>query len=309
MWEAAFGTTPDTCQGIEGACWSLIGDMWRLFMVGRYPSDEQWRPMVALVLIAVLSLATLFRKIRRRQGIYFLWAISPVFVFILIRGVDSLGLKTISTSLWGGLLLTVILSVVGIAFGFPLGVILALGRRSKRLPVVKMLCVGYIELFRAIPIVLVLVMSSILLPMFLPAGIELDLVLRAQVGLIMFLAAYLAEEIRGGLQGIPAGQEEAAVGLGLNFWQTMMLIVMPQALRIVIPALVNRFIGAVKSTSLVLVIGLFDLLGVAELAAANPKWLGKKIEAYVFVAMIYWIICYSISRYSRHLEAKFKVHN
>jgi len=307
IWDAAFGTTPDTCQDATGACWSIIGDTWRLFLVGRYPFDEQWRILAAIIIIALIVILSFIRKTRGSRGIYLLYALSPVFIYILLRGNTILGLQIVDTSLWGGLLLTMLLAVVGIVFAFPLGILLALGRRSKKLPFIRILCVAYIELLRAVPIVTVLIMSSIMLPLFLPSGAGLDLVFRAQVGIIMFFAAYLAEEIRGGLQGIPIGQEEAAASLGLHYWQATILIILPQALRISIPPLVNRFIGIVKASTLVIVIGLFDLLGIAGLATANPKWLGKNMEAYVFVAVIYWIICFSISRYSRYLETKYKV--
>lgn len=237
---------------------------------------------------------------------YLVWALSPFAVFFLIRGSTALNLPIVDTSLWGGLLLTLVLAAVGLGLGFPLGILLALGRRS-RLPVLRALCVAYIELIRGVPLIMVLFMSTIMLPLFLPGGIEVDKVLRAQIGITLFAAAYLAEVVRGGLQGLPSSQEDAAKALGMSSWQSMVLIILPQVLRIVIPPLVSTFIGLFKDTSLVAIIGLFDLLGMAAATTANPDWLGRLVEAYVFVAAIYWVFCYSMSQYSLHLEKKYKI--
>jgi len=194
--------------------------------------------------------------------------------------------------------------VVGVAFAFPLAILLALGRRS-RLPAVRAICVGYIELVRGVPLITVLFMASVMLPLFLPSGMTIDKLLRAQLAFILFAAAYLAEIVRGGLQAIPRGQYEAADSLGLGYWQRTRLIVLPQALAMVIPPLVNNFIGAFKNTSLVLIIGLFDLLGTANAALTDASWRGFYLEAYVFIAVVYWTFCFFMSRYSQMLEREF----
>jgi general L-amino acid transport system permease protein len=208
---------------------------------------------------------------------------------------------------WGGLMLSLILGTIGIVVSFPIGIVLALGRRSTKMPIIKALCVVYIEVIRGVPLITVLFMSSVVLPLFFPEGFNLDKVLRAQLGIIFFSAAYLAEVVRGGLQAIPRGQEEAAHAVGLSYWQTMGFIVLPQALRIMIPALVSGAIGLFKDTSLVSIIGLIDFLSIASLATANPEWIGRNIEAYVFIAAVYWLFCFNMSRYSMRLEARLKV--
>jgi general L-amino acid transport system permease protein len=307
IWNAAFGTTPESCKQVDGACWSFIADMWPLFMVGTYPFAERWRPLVAFLGIALLLVLSFFPVVRRWRGFYLLWAFASLGVFLLIRGYETVGLQPVETSLWGGLMLTIILTVGGIVVAFPLGILLALGRRSKKMPIIRAFSTAYIELIRGVPLITILFMASVMLPLFFPAGTNIDKLLRAQVGIILFQAAYLAEIIRGGLQGLSKGQEEAAMALGLNYWQMMMLIILPQALRIVIPPLVNQFISLLKDTSLVTIIGLFDLLGVATMATANPAWVGKIIEAYVFIGAIYWLLCFAMSRYSRRLEIRFHV--
>jgi general L-amino acid transport system permease protein len=302
---AAFGTTPESCQATSGACWSFIAIHWIVFMVGNYPFEERWRTLVAAIIVAVLTLASLHRPLRQHRWFPLAWVLAAVPIFILIRGSETLSLTPVDSTLWGGLMLTVMLSVVGIVVSFPISIVLALGRRSK-MPVIRTLSVIYIELIRGVPLITVLFIASVLLPLFFPPGFTLDKVLRAQVGIILFAAAYLAEVVRGGLQAISKGQEEAAMAVGLNYWYTMVFIIMPQALRIVIPPLVSTFIALLKDTSLVTIIGLFDLLAMANATTQDPEWLGKIIEAYVFVAAIYWVICFSMSRYSIRLEARLK---
>lgn len=304
--DSAIGLTPETCKGAAGACWSFIGEMWPLFVVGTYPFEERWRPYLAFIILILLGFGLFFPKIRGRWIYRLLWILSPVAFFMIVRGADFLSLRVVDTSLWGGFLLTLILSTVGIIVSFPLGILLALGRRSRSMPVVRALCVGYIELIRGVPLITILFMASVMIPLFFPSGFDLDKVLRAQIGIIIFAAAYIAEVVRGGLQGLSRGQEEAAASLGFNYWQQMTFIIMPQALRIMIPNLVGTCISLFKDTSLVTIIGLFDLLAIAALATANPDWLGKIIEAYVFIAMIYWAFCFSMSRYSLYLEHKFR---
>lgn len=303
--DGSFAAGPESCKGISGACWGFIREMWPLFMVGTYPASERWRPAVALLVILALGAATVSRRTRSIPGFWWLWPVGLLAAFMLVRGSDWIGLSMPETTRWGGLMLTLILTLVGIAVAFPFSIVLALGRRS-RMPVIRAICVAYIELIRGVPLITILFMASFMLPLFFPSGLNFDKVLRAQVGIILFSAAYLAEVVRGGLQGVNKGQLEAAGALGLSYWHTMGLIVMPQALRIVIPPLTGTFIALLKDTSLVAIVGLFDLLGMASQAVANPRWLGKLIEAYVFVGLIYFALCYGMSHFSRVLERRFK---
>ncbi|MCP4328157.1 MAG: amino acid ABC transporter permease [Alphaproteobacteria bacterium] len=212
-------------------------------------------------------------------------------------------LPFVETPLWGGLFLTLVIAGVGIVASLPIGVVLALGRRSK-MPIVRALCVAFIELWRGVPLISVLFMASVMFPLFLPEGMNFDKLIRALIGVALFSSAYMAEVVRGGLQAIPKGQYEAAQALGLTFWKSMSLIVLPQALKLVIPGIVNTFIGLFKDTTLVLIIGLFDLLGMVQLAATNPDWLGYAPEGYVFAGLGFWIFCFSMSRYSQAIERK-----
>jgi general L-amino acid transport system permease protein len=294
------------CDGHTGACWAFVVSNWYLFLFGTYPYEERWRPMLAFGAVIVLALVSLHPRLRRNRWVRGLWLAVPVFVLVMVRGLGVLGLRPVDSANWGGLMLSLILGTIGIAVSFPIGIVLALGRRSTRMPIIKSLCVVYIELIRGVPLITVLFMSSVVLPLFLPEGFNLDKVLRAQVGIILFSAAYLAEVVRGGLQAIPKGQEEAAHAVGLTYWQTMGFIVLPQALRIMIPALVSGAIALFKDTSLVSIIGLIDFLSIATLATANPEWLGRNIEAYVFIAAVYWIFCFNMSRYSVRLEQRLK---
>ena len=302
--DAYFGIDPLGCEQAKGACWAFVRDMWPVFMVGIYPEAERWRPLAALVLVLALLVLTFFRRFRGRTWLYACWALSPVAVFLLIRGGLFTGLETVGTDAWGGLMLTIILSVVAMVFAFPISVLLALGRTSN-MPVIKSVCVAYIELIRGVPLITLLFMASVVLPLFLPSDVDLDKVLRAMVGITMFFSAYLAENIRGGLQGLSAGQYEAADALGMSYWSKTCLVVLPQALRIVIPPMVNNFIGILKDTSLVGIVGLVDLLQIAFATTSSPKWFGKLEEAYVFIALWYWILCWSLSKYSQHLEKKY----
>jgi general L-amino acid transport system permease protein len=210
---------------------------------------------------------------------------------------------SVETPLWGGLFLTLVIASVGIVGSLPLGIVLALGRRST-MPVIRAICVAFIEIWRGVPLITVLFMSSVMFPLFMPEGVNFDKLVRALVGVMIFSAAYMAEVVRGGLQAIPKGQYEAAEALGLSYWKVMGLIVLPQALKIVIPGIVNTFIGLFKDTTLVLIIGLFDFLGMAQAAATNPNWLGFAVEGYVFTGFGFWIFCFGMSRYSQYLERK-----
>jgi general L-amino acid transport system permease protein len=289
------------CRG-AGACWAFIGEKLRFILFGTFPYDEQWRPLFAVVIFIAMILASCDRRLWGRR-LTLLWLGGLMLVGVLMWG-GVLGLSYVPNELWGGLPLTLILSVVGMVFAFPLAILLALGRRS-RLPAVRVVCVAYIELIRGVPLITLLFMASVMLPLFLPTGVTIDKLLRAQVAIILFAAAYLAEVIRGGLQAIPKGQIEAADALGLGYWQRTRLIVLPQALAMVIPPLVNTFIGTFKDTTLVIIIGLFDLLGTVTAALNDANWRGTSVEAYVFVAAIYFCFCFFMSRYSQMLEREF----
>src|SRR5215469_15622619 len=295
------GETGRACHS-GGACWAFIAEKGRFIFFGRYPYAEHWRPLFTVVIFIAMILASCDRRLWGRR-LVILWLAGLAAVGVLMRG-GVLGMTYVETSLWNGLPLTLILATIGIVFAFPLAILLALGRRS-RLPAVRVICVGYIELIRGVPLITVLFMASVMLPLFLPTGVTIDKLLRAQVAFILFAAAYLAEIIRGGLQAIPRGQYEAADALGLGYWRRTRLIVLPQALAMVIPPLVNNFIGAFKNTSLVLIIGLFDLLNTANTALTDSSWQGFANEAYVFIAAIYFCFCFFMSRYSQMLERTF----
>jgi general L-amino acid transport system permease protein len=298
IWHADSGRA---CRG-DGACWAFVGEKLRFILFGRFPYEEQWRPLVVIAVFVALILASCDRRLWGRR-LAVLWLAGLVVVGVLMWG-GVLGMSYVETALWNGLPLTLILAVVGMALAFPLAILLALGRRS-RLPAVRALSVAYIELIRGVPLITVLFMASVMLPLFLPTGMTIDKLLRAQVAFILFAAAYLAEIVRGGLQAIPKGQYEAADALGLGYWQTTRLIILPQALALVIPPLVNTFIGTFKDTSLVIVIGLFDLLGTANAALTDANWRGFYAEAYLFIAAIYFGFCFFMSRYSQMLEREF----
>ncbi|VFR22317.1 Glutamate Aspartate transport system permease protein GltK (TC 3.A.1.3.4) [plant metagenome] len=287
------------CRASSGACWAFIIEKHRLILFGTYPYDEQWRPLIACVLLVAVVVCSGMRRF---------WNLSLLGIWIggmgaaaLLMWGGVLGLEYVETARWGGLPVTLILSTFGIAFAFPFGVLLALGRRS-RMPAIKALCVVYIELIRGVPLISLLFMSSVMLPLFLPVGVTFDKLLRAQIAIILFAGAYIAETVRGGLQAIPKGQYEGADSLGLSYWQQMRLIILPQALKIVIPPLVGIFIALFKDTSLVVVIGIFDLTLAAKAALSDAAWRGFGVEAYVFISLVYFVFCFSMSRYSQALE-------
>jgi general L-amino acid transport system permease protein len=289
------------CRG-AGACWAFIAEKWRFILFGTYPYEQHWRPSCAVLIFVALILASCDRRLWGRR-LALVWVAGLAMVGVLMWG-GILGLSYVSNELWGGLPLTLILAVVGIAFAFPLAILLALGRRSQ-LPAVRTICVAYIELIRGVPLITVLFMASVMLPLFLPTGMTIDKLLRAQAAFILFAAAYLAEVVRGGLQAIPKGQIEAADALGLGYWRRTRLIVLPQALSLVIPPLVNTFIGTFKDTTLVIIIGLFDLLGTINASLNDANWRGSSTEAYVFAAAVYFCFCFFMSRYSQMLEREF----
>ncbi|MDD0841541.1 amino acid ABC transporter permease [Pseudomonas sp. Gutcm_11s] len=296
------GTTRADCTS-EGACWVFIKERFSQFMYGFYPEELRWRVDLT-VWLAVIGAAPLFVPAMPRKAVYGLafLVIYPLLAYWLLHG-GFLGLSTVSTSQWGGLMLTLVIAAVGISGALPLGILLALGRRSK-MPAIRVICVTFIEFWRGVPLITVLFMSSVMLPLFLPEGLHFDKLLRALIGVILFQSAYIAEVVRGGLQAIPKGQYEAAAAMGLGYWRMMGLVILPQALKLVIPGIVNTFIALFKDTSLVIIIGLFDLLNSIKQATTDPAWLGMATEGYVFAALVFWIFCFGMSRYSMRLERK-----
>jgi general L-amino acid transport system permease protein len=302
------GEDGSACRPNLGACWPMVTAKFGQFMYGRYPDAERWRVNLTYAL-AIAGLAPLMIPAvpGKMWNAVYMFAIFPVLAFILLVG-GVFGLPYIATEFWGGLLVTLVVASVGITASFPLGVLLALGRRSK-MPLVRWASVTFIEFIRGVPLITILFMSSVMLPLFLPPGVSFDKLLRALVGVALFSAAYMAETIRGGLQAIPRGQTEAAEALGLSYPQRTFFIVLPQALKLVVPGIVNTFIGLFKDTSLVLIIGLFDLLGVVQQNNADQKWFAPTtvITGYIFAGIIFWIFCFGMSRYSLFIERQLAV--
>ncbi|MFZ2445442.1 MAG: amino acid ABC transporter permease [Syntrophobacteraceae bacterium] len=296
-------TGSQACKEAAGACWSVVTNNVRFILFGFYPYEEQWRPVLAISLLLGFML---YSRNRRRWNSYllFAWPIGLALMGVVMYG-GVLGLSEVDTEKWSGISLTLVLAIFGLSAAYPLGVVLALGRRS-RLPAIKNLCVLYIELIRGVPLISMLFMASVMLPLFLPEGVTINKILRAQVAIILFTAAYIAEVVRGGLQAIPRGQYEAAEALGLNYYQKMRCIVLPQALKTVIPPTVSILISAFKDTSLVVIIGLFDLLRTTHVTLSNPEWMGFSNEAYLFTALIYFLGCFFMSNFSRRLETELK---
>ncbi|MEW6688909.1 MAG: amino acid ABC transporter permease [Pseudomonadota bacterium] len=298
IWRSADPRACREAQG-QGACWAFIGEKHRFILFGTYPFGEHWRPALASVILIGLWI---FSSVRLfwHWWLAAVWAGGLTLIAILMWG-GVFGLPYVENERWGGLILTLILASFGCALAFPFAIVLALGRHS-RLPAVRAACVGYIELIRGVPLISVLFMASVMLPLFLPAGTSIDKLLRAQLALILFIAAYLAEVVRGGLQAVPHHQYEAAEALGLGYWKRTLHVILPQALRFSIPPLMNTFIALFKDTSLVLIIGLFDLLSTIKVSLQDPQWSGFGVEAYLFVSAVYFAFCYAMSRYSRALE-------
>ncbi len=301
------GTQPD---GWNAACWAFVRAKFVVFMFGLYPPDERWRPILVAILM-IIGFAPLLIPSVPRKGLNAILAffVLPVISFFLLHG--GFGLQIVETERWGGLLVTLVIAFVAIAVSFPFGILLALGRRSK-MPVVRMLCVIFIEVIRGVPLITVLFMASYMLPLFMPQGWTVDKLLRAVVGLSIFTSAYMAEVIRGGLQAIPKGQFEGADSLGLGYWQKMRLIVLPQAIKLVIPGIVNTYIGMFKDTSLVAIIGMFDLLGIVRQNFSDATWASAvtPVTGLVFAGFVFWLFCFGMSRYSsfveRHLDTGHK---
>lgn len=299
------GSSAADCTG-GGACWVFIGTRMDFFIYGFYPEAEYWRINVIYMIFGAIIIPQFFgfvsAKIKAFLGIFGV-TVFPVLAFVMIYGNETLGLTIVETSRWGGLTLTLILAYVGIVAAIPIGILLALGRRSD-MPLVRSLCVAFIEFWRGVPLITILFMAAVMLPLFLPEGVTFDRLLRALIGITLFQSAYMAEVIRGGLQAIPKGQYEAAEALGLGYWRSMGLIILPQALKIVIPGIVNTLISLFKDTTLVLIIGLFDLLNAVQSTIIDPAWRNVVTEGYVFAAFVFWVFCFGMSRYSQMLERK-----
>jgi general L-amino acid transport system permease protein len=291
---------PRACRAEgAGACWALITEKYRFILFGTYPYEQHWRPALGILVLLALYVVSALRRFWR-PALALAWLVGLTLIGVLMWG-GIAGLTYVENERWGGLMLTLLLATFGIAFAFPLSILLALGRRSQ-LPAVRILSVLWIELVRGVPLISLLFMASVMLPLFLPEGVSIDKLLRALIAMIVFAAAYLAEVVRGGLQAIPHGQYEAADAVGLPYWRKTLLVILPQALRIAIPPLVNTFIGFFKDTSLVVIIGLFDLLTSIKVALTEPAWSGFGVEAYLFASLVYFVFCYAMSRYSQNLE-------
>lgn len=309
VWRAVFRPDAEACQALRstGACWGVVAEKYRLILWGRYPFEAQWRPLLAtgvLVLAIVASCVPAFWH----RGLAWAWAATGLLFMGLMGGGHVLGVPTglspVASDQWGGLPLTLMLATLSIGLAFPLAVLLALGRQSH-LPAIRSVCLVFIEVVRGVPLISVLFMASFMIPLLLPTGTSPDVLLRVLMGITLFSAAYLAEIVRGGLQALPQGQREAAASLGLGYWHTQRLVVLPQALTHVIPGIVNNFIAVFKDTSLVTIVSLYELSGSLGLALqGDPNWRPFKVEGYLFIALIYFVFCFSLSRYSLWVERR-----
>ena len=301
LFSAMWKPDAEACRAdAVGACWGVISEKYRLILFGRYPFDEQWRPLVATVLMVGLLVASCMRYFWK-PWLAVLWVAVLAAFFALMYG-DTMGLSKVETDRWGGLPLTILLSSLSIVMAFPIALVVALGRRSN-LPAIRSFCTIYVELIRGVPLISVLFMASFMFPLFMPHGVTIDVLIRVLVGITLFAAAYMAEVIRGGLQAIPKGQIEAAATLGLSYWQTQFKIVLPQALAMVVPGIMNNFISIFKDTSLVTIVSLYELTGALGLALnSDADWRPYKIEGYIFIALIYFAFCFAMSRYSLWVE-------
>jgi general L-amino acid transport system permease protein len=296
------GVTKAACTG-DGACWTFIRMRLPIFVFGLYPPDQRWRVVVAFLLLVVFAIPVLRERTHRRWAYAVaLVAVFPILAGILLTG-GVAGLPAVDTNLWGGLMLDVVIAFVAVAGSLPLGILLAFGRRS-RLGVIRTLSVCFIELWRGVPLLTVLFMASVMLPLFLPHGLTVDRLVRAMVALVLFNAAYMAEIVRGGLQGVDSGQEEAAASLGLSWLQVQMVVVLPQAMRVAVPGIVNTVVDLFKDTTLVTIVGLSDLLGAVNQALKDPEWLGLATEGYTFSALVFFVCCFAMSAYGRSVERR-----
>ena len=299
---AVFSADAEACQSARGlgACWGVVTEKYRLILLGRYPFEEHWRPVLATsLMLAALVMSCI--RVFWKAWLALVW-VAVMAIFFTLMGGGVFGLSNVRTDLWGGLPLTVLLATVSIFLAFPLSIAVALGRRSN-LPAIRSACIVYIELVRGVPLISVLFMASFMFPLFMPQGVTIDVLLRVVVGITLFAAAYMAEIIRGGLQAIPKGQLEAADTLGLSYWQTQRKIVLPQALAMVVPSIMNNFISIFKDTSLVTIVSMYELTGALSLALnSDVNWRPFKIEAYLFITVVYFLFCFAMSRYSLWVE-------
>jgi len=305
--DAVFRADVNACYAAKGACWGFVAEKWRLIIFGRYPYEEHWRPAVATLAIIVMLVVTASPRLWNRQGAKLIgvgWTIAFIVFFSLMYGGDA-GLSRTDTDNWGGLPLTVILTLLGMTASVPIGVFLALGRRSDN-PLIRSLCIGYIELVRGVPLITVLFVASFIFPLLMPAGVRLDPFWRVVGGIVLFQAAYMAETLRGGLQTIPRGQYLAAESLGLDYWQKIYYVILPQSMVAIIPALVNSLLSTFMDTSLVTVVSMYDITGSLTLALGDAKWRDFFREGYLFVAGVYFITSFVMSRYSQWLERQLK---
>jgi len=289
-----------------GACWAFVIERLGFFTYGFYPIEERWRVDVFFVLLAFgIGWMTWLDAPRRDLGMAYFFAVMPVLSFFLLTGLPAVGLPHVSTAQWGGVLVTIVVATVGIVVSLPLGILLALGRRSN-MPMVRLTCIFFIEFVRGVPLITVLFMASVMLPLFVPETWTPDKLLRALVGVALFASAYMAEVVRAGLQAIPKGQYEAAMAVGLSYWKAMRLIILPQALKVTIPNIVNTCIGLFKDTTLVFIVGIFDFLKTIEAARGDPNWATPitSVTGYAFAAMFYFVFCYAMSRYARFVETR-----
>ena len=305
FFDATFiGSKKEDCTS-DGACWVFINVWFERLIYGLYPNNEIWRINAAFIgLILTVGLAFFVSQKIKKYVLIFLIFVYPFIMISLISG-GSFGLEWVETNAWGGLSLTFIISIFALTFCFPVGLFLALGRRSSY-PVIRYASIGFIEFWRGVPLITVLFMASVMFPMFLPEDTYMDKLVRVIIAITLFESAYMAEVVRGGLQALPRGQYDAGKSLGMGYWRMNLLIIMPQALKLVIPGIANTFLALVKDTPLILVVGLLELIGMIDMAKTNPKWLGFAAEGYVFAGLVFWIICYSMSRYSQSLERKYK---
>ena len=290
----------DACHAAAGACWGVVAEKFRIIIFGRYPFEEQWRPLIATLALLGLLIVSCMRAFWK-PALGILWVVVLAFFFTLMYG-GTLGLSRVETDRWGGLPLTLLLASLSMTMAFPIALVIALGRRSN-LPAIRSVCTIYVELIRGVPLISVLFMASFMFPLLMPQGFNIDVLVRVLAGITFFAAAYMAEVIRGGLQAVPKGQIEAAATLGLSYWQTQRKIVLPQALAMVVPGIMNNFISTFKDTSLVTIVSLYELTGAMSLALnSDSNWRPFKIEGYLFIALIYFIFCFSMSRYSHWIE-------
>ena len=298
------GETKEECTG-SGACWVFIKIWFPRLIYGLYPNAEIWRINLTFLMLIALVISGFFVPPKiKKYIIIFLLFVFPFIAINLISG-GNFGLEWVETTAWGGLSLTFIISIFALLFCFPVGMFLALGRRSSA-PVIRYSSIGFIEFWRGVPLITVLFMASVMMPMFLPDGTYMDKLVRVIIAITLFEAAYMAEVIRGGLQALPRGQYDAGKSLGMGYWRMHLLVILPQALKLVIPGVANTFLALVKDTPLILVVGLLELVGMIDMAKTNPDWLGFATEGYVFAGVVFWIICFNMSRYSQRLERKYK---